>query len=924
MKLNFFKYILSKFSLQIVFIVPFVLQIVGTVGLVGYLSFKNGQKSVENLANQLIEETGNRLDLYLTNYLATPTQINQTNVNLVKTGLLNLNNLPQLEKHLFSQLIQFPEVDTIMFGNEQGIFRTFYRNNIFEINKTPQLQGGRSDSANINKLNLYRLNEQGDYLDLFYSYNYLPVKERPWYQDALKNKKAGWTAVFQIGKSSDLAINNYLPLFQKKSSQILGVFSVNLSLNGISKYLKSINITPSAQIFIVETQNDLLIARSDGKPPYKFILKQQEIATKIKRLEPQETDNKLIVITAKYLAEYFKDLQYINQKKELKFCQEGKCYFTKIQPFGDKYGLKWLIITVIPESDFMAEVNANTYRTIILSIAALIISILIGIVISRWLIEPISKLNNAAKNIAQGQWNNTVEIKRNDELGELANSFNLMASQLKESFENLEIKVKERTYELENAREKADTANKAKSAFIANMSHELRTPLNAILGFSQLMTRSQTLSPDNQENATIINRSGEYLLTLINNILDLSKIEAEKITLNPSNFDLYNLLDELDDLFHLRAEKKGLELDFDYTEEVPRYICTDEIKLRQVLINLINNAIKFTNDGGVLVTVNSQEIRDNYEAKASTINLFFEVKDTGEGIETEEIEQLFEAFTQTKSGIKSQEGTGLGLPISQKFVQLMGGDIRVNSQVGIGTTFCWQIPVKLVNAADVESTEIKPNVIALAPHQICYKILVVDDKENNRKLLIKLLQPLGFELKEASNGQEAIKIWDNWEPHLIWMDMRMPIMDGYEATKQIKGTIKGNATAVIALTASVLEEEKAVVLSAGCDDFIRKPFKESVIFETMAKHLGVRYIYEESKEPESQEHSYTLQAEDLRVMSAEWLGQLEQAAINLDDKLMLSLIAQIPPTEQNLSEALRDLVNDFRVDQILGLIKQVK
>ncbi|MEA5508823.1 histidine kinase dimerization/phospho-acceptor domain-containing protein [Crocosphaera sp. UHCC 0190] len=246
------------------------------------------------------------------------------------------------------------------------------------------------------------------------------------------------------------------------------------------------------------------------------------------------------------MAEYFKDLQYINQKKELKFCQEGKCYFTKIQPFGDKYGLKWLIITVIPESDFMAEVNANTYRTIILSIAALIISILIGIVISRWLIEPISKLNNAAKNIAQGQWNNTVEIKRNDELGELANSFNLMASQLKESFENLEMKVKERTYELENAREKADTANQAKSAFIANMSHELRTPLNAILGFSQLMTRSQTLSPDNQENATIINRSGEYLLTLINNILDLSKIEAGKITLNPSNFDLYNLLDELE------------------------------------------------------------------------------------------------------------------------------------------------------------------------------------------------------------------------------------------------------------------------------------------------------------------------------------------------------------------------------------------
>ena len=210
-------------------------------------------------------------------------------------------------------------------------------------------------------------------------------------------------------------------------------------------------------------------------------------------------------------------------------------------------------------------------------------------------------------------------------------------------------------------------------------------------------------------------------------------------------------------------------------------------------------------------------------------HLFFEVEDTGAGIASEELDNLFEAFVQTKTGREAQEGTGLGLPISCKFVQLMGGEMTVESEVGRGTTFKFDINVDVVEAKDIETKQPTRHIIALEPNQPRYRILIVDDREDNRQLLIKLLNPFGFELREASNGQEAVAIWDNWEPHLIWMDMRMPVMDGYEATKQIKSTTKGQATAVIALTASTLEEERVVVRSAGCDDFLRKPFRETDI-----------------------------------------------------------------------------------------------
>jgi signal transduction histidine kinase/CheY-like chemotaxis protein len=524
---------------------------------------------------------------------------------------------------------------------------------------------------------------------------------------------------------------------------------------------------------------------------------------------------------------------------------------------------------------------------------------------------------------------------------------NLLSSQAAISIENatlynnLEQKVQERTVELEQeivvrkqAEEAAQAANQAKSTFLANMSHELRSPLNAILGFSQLMMRSQTLPLEHVENAGIITRSGEHLLTLINQVLDLSKIEAGRTTLNENNFDLFRLLDDVEDMFQLKADDKGLQLICDRAPDVPRYVRTDQVKLRQVLINLLNNALKFTQEGGVSVNVKLEaqtQTTNNIDAQAASrrvqqTTITFEIEDTGAGIAPDELDSLFEAFVQTKTGKESQEGTGLGLPISRKFVQLMGGDITVSSEVGRGTTFKFGINISVVDASDIETKQATRQVISLEPNQPRYRILIVDDKQDNRQLLIKLLNPLGFELKEASNGAEAVEIWDKWEPHLIWMDMRMPVMDGYEATKQIKSTTKGQATAVIALTASVLEEERAVVLSAGCDDFLRKPFPEVDIFEVMNKHLGVRYVYENPTQPDASltkdEEQDVLTATALAALPVEWLASLKQAIINIDLNLADTLIEQIHAEHPTLANALNRCIENFEYRKILNLIAE--
>jgi CheY-like chemotaxis protein len=279
---------------------------------------------------------------------------------------------------------------------------------------------------------------------------------------------------------------------------------------------------------------------------------------------------------------------------------------------------------------------------------------------------------------------------------------------------------------------------------------------------------------------------------------------------------------------------------------------------------------------------------------------------------------------QTESGRKSEQGTGLGLPISRKFVQLMGGDIDFKSEVGVGTTFEFSIQAKIIDSAKVIDSKLSSRVMGLVPNQRNYRILVVDDRWENRQSLIKLLIPIGFEVREAENGQIAINIWEQWQPDLIWMDMRMPIMNGYEATTHIKAQLKGQATTIIALTASTLEEERAIILSTGCDDFVRKPFLENTIFEKMSEYLGVQYIYEEisSSHWKSSESTIKFTAESLLVMPKSWLIQLEQAASQLDSITITQLLTQVPQKHFLITKEIEDHINDFNFDKILILAQE--
>jgi CheY-like chemotaxis protein len=344
-------------------------------------------------------------------------------------------------------------------------------------------------------------------------------------------------------------------------------------------------------------------------------------------------------------------------------------------------------------------------------------------------------------------------------------------------------------------------------------------------------------------------------------------------------------------------------------------------------MNLLSNAIKFTEAGRVSVRVGKNNVgMRSLRNTENSPHLCFEVEDTGAGIASDELKILFNAFSQTETGRKSQKGTGLGLAISREFVRLMGGDLTLETQVGQGTAFRFDIP--LVVGAAVEGSPQRPDrrVIGLVPDQPRYRLLVVEDCGDNRQLLVKLLEPIGFEVRQAANGQEAIAIWESFAPHLIWMDLRMPLMDGYEATKQIRSQLKDKEqkTVIIALTASAFEEERATALSAGCDDFVRKPFREEEIFEKMSHYLGVRYRYEPlvlSTKSDGTPSDTTTALLLLEKMPAEWREQLHQAATQVDAEQIVQLVHRIPPEYAILASSITDLVNRYRFDRIVELTR---
>lgn len=905
---------LQKVPLRSILVIPFVLQIFSAVVLVGYLSFKNGQKAVNSLAVNLSNEISDRIDQHLTSYLAIPHQLGSTAVDTLETGILKLKDFENSGRYFWKKAQIYTNIAFIGYylQNGEGV----------AAQRWPPGQG-----VNIVKHSLtdgkdynYSTDSQGKRTKLIDATEYFAPEDQ-WYVDAVKSGKAIWSRIYTAeGFPGYVAASATYPIYSSQN-KLIGVFAVDLLLSDISRFLRTLEVSPNGRVFIME-RDGLLIGNSGFQETYKVINDQTHRITAFDSLDPT------IQSTAQYLKEQFGNLKNIQQLQQLEFSKEDQQFWVQVLPWKDAYGLDWLVVVTIPKSDFMTTINANTRTTIILCLVSLAIATILGIYTSRWISQPLSQLSQSSQAIAKGDFSQRVQVNRTQELSSLSQSFNLMAEQLKSSFDLLETRVAERTIQLaeakqsaEEAKEAADTANQAKSKFLASMSHELRTPLNVILGFTQLMERDNSLSEAQGDKLQMINRSGEYLLSLINDVLDMAKIEAGKIDLNESNLDIYSLLYTIGEMLQVRVTEKSLSLEIQRADNVPQYIQGDGKKLRQILLNLLGNAIKFTQVGGVILQV--KLIEDTDQPTQPQPFLYFAVKDTGPGIDPSELETIFEPFVQTETGRKSKQGTGLGLSITRQFVQLMQGDIRVHSVIGQGTCFEFEIPVKVTDQASITQPKIMRCVVGLKHGQPQYRILVVDDHWENRQLLRQLLEPIGFQVREAENGQEAISQWENWHPHLIWMDVQMPLLNGIEAMKHIKKHLQGQSTWIIALTASSMSEERRMISSLGFDDFVQKPFLESEIFEKMAQFLGVQYIYQNktplTAEPLISKHLTPL---DLAVMNKTWLGDLAQASARLDPQAINQLLEQIPLEHIALKKALLAKVNDFDFDIIETLVAE--
>jgi signal transduction histidine kinase/class 3 adenylate cyclase/ActR/RegA family two-component response regulator len=836
--------------LRLALTLPFVAQTFAVVSIVGYLSFKNGQQAVQKLADSLQGEISGRIQEHLAHYLEKPYNIVQLNAGAAQLGKLRPQDIGETERSFWQQVKIFSSVRQIYLGTKEGQF--------IGVSREESGQLVTRITENFPRRSFYELDAFGDRTKLLrFEPNY-DLRKRPWYIGATAAESPIWTAIYTFFQG-DLGITVAQPFYDTQGD-FRGIMAVDILLGQLSDFLRKIKISRSGQVFIME-RSGAIVGSSTPEKPYIT-----DASGKLQRLPAIDSTNPLTASAAKHIISSF-NLSLVEPPQKLQFQLNNQSNFVHILSYKDQVGLDWLVVVVIPENDFMDEINSNTRSTILLCIAALILSIIIGTLTARSLAKPILRLNAAAKHLAEGEWEHAIELDldRTDEVGQLAKSFTSMASQLQTSFATLE-----------NQNQELQQLDKLKDEFLANTSHEFRTPLNGMIGIAESMIdgATGTLSEIQQQNLSMIASSGRRLNELVDNILDFAQLKNQKLELHLQSVGLRSIVEVILTVCQPLTAGKDLQLINAIDSDLP-LVLADENRLQQIFYNLIGNAIKFTESGTVKISAAIVDTDGETSLGVSTsFQIAVTVADTGIGISVANLDRIFEPFEQGDgSTVRQYGGTGLGLTLSKQFVELHGGKIYAESQIGIGSRFTFTLPLspetihpseseinrQLAAPTQNSASENNRNKTYLssnwnlpkpAPNPLeqatslleveKFKLLIVDDDPINLQVLNNHLSLQNYSVIQALNGEQALSLLESGVHFdLIILDIMMPRMSGYEVCAKLREKYPSHELPVVMLTAKNQVSDLISGFQFGANDYLTKPFSKDELLTRIKSHINL-------------------------------------------------------------------------------------